>query len=51
MLCYLPALRDGFALDDVPIIRDNLPIHFPRRSPAGAGASVLVASTATSIGR
>ena len=27
MLCYLPALRDGFALDDVPIIRDNLQIH------------------------
>jgi protein O-mannosyl-transferase len=26
-ICYLPALRDGFALDDVPIIRDNLQIH------------------------
>ncbi len=27
VICYLPALRDGFALDDVPIIRDNLQIH------------------------
>ncbi len=27
ILCYLPALRDGFALDDGPIIRDNLQIH------------------------
>ncbi len=27
VLCFLPALRDGFALDDLPIIRDNLQIH------------------------
>lgn len=27
LLCYLPALWDGFALDDVPIVRDNRAIH------------------------
>lgn len=27
LLCYLPALRNGFALDDVVIIADNAAIH------------------------
>jgi len=27
IVCYLPVLRDGFALDDTAIIRDNLRIH------------------------
>ena len=27
LLVYLPALRDGFALDDVVIIADNKPLH------------------------
>jgi hypothetical protein len=27
IVCYLPALHNGFALDDITIVRDNLRIH------------------------
>jgi len=37
IVCYLPALRDGFALDDTIIIRDNLRIHSLRTLPQALG--------------